>query len=73
MPGNGLGSDLATGALAGVAATWVMHRLTSRLYAFESEPVRRREEASGGGRTAYENALDRAARAPGLSLSERIL
>ncbi len=62
--------DLALGAVAGVAATWVMNRATTFLYEREDERARQREDAARGGRTAYGIAAGKAAAALGVRLSD---
>lgn len=54
-------SDLALGALAGAAATWVMGKATTYLYEREDAQARRREDQARGDRTAYEVAAEKAA------------
>lgn len=63
--------DLALGAAAGAAATWVMDRVTTFLYERESEAARKRENEARGGQTAYVAAADRLAGAVGQSLSDQ--
>lgn len=62
--------DLARGALAGAAATWVMGLLTSYLYEHESQEARRAEDDARQGRTAYGAAAEKLAGAAGRELSE---
>lgn len=62
--------DIALGALAGAAATWIMGKATTYLYERESEPARQREDQARGGRTAYETAAEKAAGLAGKELSE---
>lgn len=59
------------GAIAGAAATWIMGRVTSHLYAKEEASARRREDMVRGGRTSYETAAQKAAETAGLRLSPR--
>ncbi|MGH7446682.1 MAG: hypothetical protein ACREK1_12185 [Longimicrobiales bacterium] len=51
--GNGLLTDIALGAAAGLAATWVMGHVTSYMYEHEDSAAREREDAAREGRTAY--------------------
>lgn len=67
--GDPLG-DLVKGAIAGVAATWVMGQVTALLYEHESEQAREREDAARGNRTAYGVAAEKAAGAVDVELSE---
>ncbi len=62
--------DLALGAVAGVAATWVMNRATTFLYEREDEQARQREDAARGGKTAYGIAAEKATAALGIRLSD---
>lgn len=68
--GNGLMRDVAAGALAGVAATWVMGQVTSYLYEHEDEDARAREDNARGGTTAYGVAAEKAAAAAHVELSD---
>ncbi|MFP5286044.1 MAG: DUF1440 domain-containing protein [Thermoanaerobaculia bacterium] len=54
-------TDLALGALAGAAATWIMGQVTTFLYEREDEQARRREDQARGEKTAYEVAAEKAA------------
>jgi len=65
-----IAADLAKGALAGAAATWVMGRVTTWMYEHESEEVRDRENRARGGKTAYGVAGEQAAALAGAELSE---
>ncbi|MBA4157954.1 MAG: DUF1440 domain-containing protein [Gemmatimonadetes bacterium] len=65
-----LASDLVKGALAGVAATWVMGQVTSYLYEREDEQAREREDEAREGKTAYGVAAEKAAEAIGQDLPE---
>jgi len=62
--------DLALGALAGAAATWVMGKATTYLYENEDPQARKREDEARGGGSAYENAAKKAAGLAGKELSE---
>ncbi len=65
-----LASDLILGAAAGVAATWVMGKASSALYARENEEARRQEDEARGGTTAYGVAAQKAAHALGKDVDE---
>lgn len=67
-PQRDLLSDLALGAAAGVAATWVMGQVSTALYAREDEEARAREDRARGHRPAYEVAAEKAGRAAGAEL-----
>lgn len=56
-----LAGDLAKGAIAGVAATWVMGQVTSYLYENESKQAREAEDEARGDKTAYGVAAEKAA------------
>jgi len=62
--------DVALGALAGAAATWVMGKATTYLYEHESETAREREDKARGGKSAYETAAEKAAGLAGKELSK---
>jgi hypothetical protein len=62
--------DLVRGALAGVAATWVMGQVTTYLYENESKAAREAEDEARGGKTAYGVAAEKAAGAVGRELSD---
>lgn len=69
---NGLVTDVALGALAGLIGTWAMGLATSYLYEREDEQARQREDQARNGRTAYAIAVEKAAGAVGVQLrSER--
>lgn len=68
--GNGMVTDIALGAVAGLAATWVMGLVTSYMYEHEDSAAREEEDAARGGRTAYGTAAERAASAAGADLSD---
>jgi hypothetical protein len=63
-------TDVAKGALAGAAATWVMGQVTSYLYEHEDKQARRQEDEAREGKTAYGVAAEKAADAVGQDLSE---
>lgn len=58
------------GALAGVAANWIMGQVTSYLYQHESEEARSAEQEARGGKMAYGVAAEKVAEAVGQDLSE---
>jgi hypothetical protein len=62
---------LFKGAIAGLAATWAMGQVTSALYEAEGPDAQQRESDARGGRTAYESAANKLARAAGVELSEQ--
>lgn len=68
--GTDLLSDVVKGALAGLAATWVMGPVTSFLYEHEPVEVRKAEDEARGDDTAYGVAAEKAATAVGRDLSE---
>ena len=68
--GNGMVTDLALGAAAGLAATWVMGRVTSYMYEHEDSTAREEEDAARGGRTAYGVAAEKVASAARADLSD---
>jgi hypothetical protein len=63
-------ASMATGALAGAAATWVMGQVTSYLYEREDKQARQMEDDARGGKTAYGVAAEKAAGVVGRELSE---
>lgn len=63
--------DLALGAVAGAAATWVMGKATTYLYEHEDQQARQREDQARGGSSAYEIAARKAASLAGRELSEK--
>ncbi len=69
---DGLLVDLALGAAAGLAATWVMNQATTFLYEREDPEAREREDAARGGKTAYGIAAEKAAGALGIRLSPAV-
>jgi hypothetical protein len=68
--GNGIVRDAAAGALAGVAATWIMGQVTSYLYEQEDDQAREQEDEARGGRTAYDVAAEKAAASVDVELSD---
>jgi len=52
-------TDLLVGATAGVAATFVMDKVTNVLYERENRFTRHREDSARGGHTAYETAAEK--------------
>lgn len=66
---NGIIRDMAVGAFAGLAATWVMGQVTGYLYEHEDEIARKREDDARGGKTAYGVAAEKAAAAADVELS----
>ncbi|HEV2129781.1 MAG TPA: DUF1440 domain-containing protein [Longimicrobiaceae bacterium] len=68
--GDGIGSDLLHGALAGALAWWAMDQLLRYLYDHMDPQVRRREDAARGGVPALEVMAQRMAGPVGLTLSE---
>jgi hypothetical protein len=65
------GKDLIKGAIAGAVATWIMDRVTNRMYQDENASARRMEDRARHGRTAYEAAAEKAARLLGRRLTPR--
>lgn len=63
--------DLALGAAAGAAATWLMGKATTYLYENEDQQARQREDQARGGSTAYETAAKKAAGLAGRELSKK--
>ncbi len=60
---SSVGRDVAAGAIAGAAATWLMSQATTVLYEREDGAAREREEHARGGETAYAAAVGTLARA----------
>jgi hypothetical protein len=58
------------GAVAGLAATWVMDRVTTLLYERENPDARRREDQARGGKTAYGVAAEKAMALAGRRISD---
>jgi hypothetical protein len=67
--GRSIAGDLARGALAGTAATWVKNRVTTYIYEHVDREVRRREDEARGNRTAYAAAAEKAAELTGKELN----
>ena len=65
-----LAGDLAKGAVAGAAATWVMGQVTSYLYENESKQARKAEDEARGDKTAYGVAAEKAADTVGRELTD---
>lgn len=65
-----LAADVALGALAGAAATFLMDRATTVLYERQDDAVKRREDEARGGDTAYGSAARKLANALGVELSD---
>ncbi len=63
-------TTLLKGAIAGVAATWLMGKATEFMYEHEDQLARDQEDKARGDQTAYEVAADKAAGAIGISLSK---
>lgn len=51
--------DVALGALAGGAATWLMDKVTTSLYERQKEEVSRRENKARGNKTAFQVAAEK--------------
>lgn len=68
--GGAILGDALKGAAAGVAATWVMGKVTTALYERESAAARRREDEAREGRTAYGVAAERTAAMLGREIGE---
>lgn len=66
---SGTGKDLLKGALAGAVATWIMDRVTTRMYEQENRAARKAEDRVRQGHTAYEVAAEKVARVWGRRLS----
>lgn len=61
--------DIAAGALAGLAATWIMGRVTTFLYEREDAQARKEEDDARDGKTAYGVAAEKAAALVGRELN----
>ena len=61
---------LLDGAVAGAAATWLMGKVTSFLYARENEQAREREDRARHGTTAYGVAAEKIAELGGKALTD---
>lgn len=57
-----LATDIALGAVAGAAATWLMDFTTTALYEAEPKAIQDQENKARGDKTAYEIAAERGAR-----------
>lgn len=53
--------DIALGAVAGAAATWLMGKATTYLYEHENKSARKREDEARDGKSAYETAAEKLA------------
>lgn len=62
--------EMLCGAAAGLAATWVMGRLTTFLYENEDPAARRREDRVRGNKSAYGLAAERSAALVGRELTD---
>lgn len=67
---DGVWSDVLKGAVAGLAATWMMDRATTFLYEREADEAREREREAREGRTAYGVAAEKVARLAGRDLPD---
>lgn len=65
-----IAGELAKGAVAGAAATWLMGQVTTWLYEREGEETREREDRARGGKTAYGAAAEKAAGVVGVHLGD---
>lgn len=61
---------LLDGVVAGIAATWLMGRLTEFLYRREDPRAREREDSVRQGKSSYGTAAEKIARLAGVSLSD---
>lgn len=61
--------DIAVGALAGAASTWVMDLITTTLYEREPPSVQDREDSARGSKSAYEIAAEKGAGLVGKKIS----
>lgn len=69
-PNGALAGDLLKGVVAGLAATWVMGKVTSYFYENESEQARDAEDEARGNKTAYGVAAEKTARLVGREIDE---
>jgi hypothetical protein len=60
-----------SGAAAGVAATWIMTRVTTLMYEHENKRAREREDRARGDKTAYEAAAEKGARIFGKTVTQK--
>jgi hypothetical protein len=67
---HSIGGDLIKGAIAGAVATWVMGKVTDRLYQRENRWARRREDDARSGKTSYGALAEKAAGAMGATLDD---
>jgi hypothetical protein len=67
---SNVGVDMLKGAVAGVAATWLMNKATTWMYDREAEEVRKKEDEARGGGTAYGNAAGKVASALDVELTD---
>ncbi|MGI9091135.1 MAG: hypothetical protein ACR2GG_08540, partial [Gemmatimonadaceae bacterium] len=67
---DSLARAIIQGAIAGIAATWVMGKATAYLYEHEDKAARQQEDEARGGKTAYGVAAEKAANVADVSLSE---
>jgi hypothetical protein len=67
--GSAVGAVIG-GAIAGLAATWLMGKLTDYMYEHESKAVRQKEDDARGGKTAYGVAAEKVAGIAGKTLSD---
>jgi hypothetical protein len=67
--GSSLLGDLARGAVAGAAATFVMNVLTTYMYEHEDREVRRREDEARNNKDSYTVAAEKAAGLVGKELN----
>lgn len=65
-----LASDVVRGAMAGLAATWVMGHVTTFLHEREDEAAREREDRARDGKTSFGVAAEKAAHAVGRDLTD---
>lgn len=64
-------TDLVFGAVAGVAATWVLDKATTVFYERQDEEASEREKEVMGGKTAYGVAAEKTAGIAGRELSQK--
>lgn len=69
MDTNSLLVIALSGAIAGVAATWIMNAVTTFMYEREDRAAREREDRARGDKTAYEIAAERTAKLAGRTLT----
>ena len=61
---------LLDGVVAGIAATWLMGKVTEYLYQKENPRAREREDRARQGKTSYGTAAEKAAKLAGETLSD---